>query len=275
MTTVTIPDPAALDLEVHDFHRHVEIVDVGDMNAYHVTSACILPSWREYRSSSFDAYPSNDFTNIFWYKAGVQALRKKFAGWNGGFFVFIPIDFQGGVGKFKRDVDELNPAGVKLHPLQCFPLDKDFLDPYFQTIEESGLLVHVHTDWPSSTEFGKFKPVLGATFGKLARWYPDVIFVMGHAGNNDSYLNIWKIVKQCPNCVVETSMAPTPAELDRIIARVGADRIVFGSNFPYCNSAVEITRVLALHRASAEDKQRILGENAREMLKDRPRVVAP
>ncbi|MEX2684944.1 MAG: amidohydrolase family protein [Candidatus Sigynarchaeota archaeon] len=275
MTTVAMPDPAALDIEIHDFHRHVEIADAGDMKVYHVTSACILPSWREYRASACDAYPSNDFTNIFWYKADVKTIRQKFAGWAGQLFTFIPVDFQGGVDKFKRDLDELDPAGVKLHPLQCFPLDKGFLDPFFRIIRDRDLLVHVHTDWPSRTEFGKFKPVLGATFGKLARWYTDITFIMGHAGNNDSYLNIWKIVKRCPNCIVETSMAPTPAELDRVIARVGADRIVFGSNFPYCNTAVEITRVLALHRASAEDKRGILGENARTILKDKPRVVVP
>jgi len=273
MTLVQIPDPENVVGPVHDFHRHVERVSVKDMASYRIASACILPSWKTLEAPSFSRPGFNDFTNPSRYSEHLKQLGTDFNGWRGKLYTFLPVDFTRGAEALEEAIRLHHPAGIKLHPLQRFPLDKAILDPYFKVIADNGLLVHVHTDWPSSTEYGKFKPVLGKTFGRLASWYLGTTFIMGHAGNNDSYLNIWKVVKRCPNCVVETSMAPTPSELDRVIARLGAGRIVFGSNFPYCNTGVEIMRIAMLRRASAEQKRQILSGNAAALLSNRPSMV--
>ncbi|MFX1298718.1 MAG: amidohydrolase family protein, partial [Promethearchaeota archaeon] len=85
--------------------------------------------------------------------------------------------------------------------------------------------------------------------------------IMGHAGNSDSYRHIHKVLKKHSNVIIETSMAPTPAELEKAIWKRGAHRIIFGSNEPYCafNKEFKLIEVLNI---SLPEKYLIYGKNA-------------
>lgn len=156
-------------------------------------------------------------------------------------------------------------AGFKLHPLQGFPVSRDALEPYLRTVARLGLPVYVHTDWVPSTEFKAKRTTLEGTLGKLVDLAPDVMFVAGHAGNSDSYLSFHRVLKGRPNLLVETSMAPVPSELEVVVKRWGSDRLLWGSNAPYCSVLGELERV-RVTRLSVPEKERAFAGNAAELL---------
>jgi predicted TIM-barrel fold metal-dependent hydrolase len=178
----------------------------------------------------------------------------------------IPIDFGRGVVGLEADFSDYSPAGLKIHPLQGFPLDETTLRPFFEFARGHHLWIYCHTDWLPSTEYKQAGPILAATFGKLARWFPDNVLIMGHCGNNDSYINVWQHFKRNPRVYGETSMAPTTAELEKVITKVGAERLLFGTNAPHCAPRVEIQKILSLYQISDEVKKMILHDNAEALL---------
>jgi predicted TIM-barrel fold metal-dependent hydrolase len=108
------------------------------------------------------------------------------------------------------------------------------------------------------------------TFIKIARMYPDVIFIMGHSGFNDSYVSVWKWVKKYPNIIAETSFAPSPSELEKIVQKADETRIIFGSSFPLSTTASEIMKIVKMTRLSKEQKQAIFYDNAIKILDGKP-----
>ncbi|TXT53385.1 MAG: hypothetical protein BAJALOKI2v1_1000008 [Promethearchaeota archaeon] len=108
---------------------------------------------------------------------------------------------------------------------------------------------------------------LKETFEKIVSFFPDFQYIIGHAGGSGAFLDIWKTCKRHPNVYIETSMAPTTSPLEEVIWKLGPERILFGSNFPYCSTSVEIRKILSLYKVSDEDKKQILESNAEVLFK--------
>jgi len=278
--TVKIPSLMDFKFQIHDFHMHLD--DKGEaLNNYlakfKIQSICLMPSWKIKSVTDFQSKLPNDFTINFIEKVekGITNLHK--TDWSGKIYIFAPIVMAATFSSLNEsylstltNLKRIRIAGVKFHPLQQFPITREFLDPIMKIIKREHLAVYIHTDWIPSTEFGKVKGLMPETFNKIVGWYPDVNFIMGHSGNNDSYLSIWKVVKKYPNVIAETSMAPAPQELEKIIKHCGVRRVVFGSNFPFSSPQVEILKILRLYKISDEEKQQIFYHNAIEFLRDLP-----
>jgi predicted TIM-barrel fold metal-dependent hydrolase len=142
--------------------------------------------------------------------------------------------------------------GIKLHPFLDghYRLDLAHIKPTLDVARERGLFVFIHMDdrVPDIS-----RPSL---VGDLARHYPDLTFVMGHAGSYAPPLwaltpnfstadrqrfnrNTWElvseavaVVKALPNVYLETSILASDVKA-RIIARTAPlDKILPGSDFP-------------------------------------------
>jgi len=180
--------------------------------------------------------------------------------------LFIPIIFNHSPADFERAINQYHPQGVKIHPLQNFSISKAQLEPYLEIVQKNKIPLYIHTDWVPSAEFGKYRINLNETFGKITDMYPGITFIMGHAGNSDSWVNIWKLLQKRPNVYVETSMAPSPGELEKIVQKIGPNRILFGSNFPFCEPNVELMKIIMLNHVSDEEKNQIVYNNALKIM---------
>lgn len=98
---------------------------------------------------------------------------------------------------------------------------------------------------------------------ELARRFPRVTFVVGHAGiGNIDYHGI-DLAAPWPNVVIETSGGYTSV-LRMAIDRLGAGRVLFGSELPLQHPLVELTKLAVLDLTPTQ-RRLILWDNARRL----------
>jgi predicted TIM-barrel fold metal-dependent hydrolase len=103
-----------------------------------------------------------------------------------------------------------------------------------------------------------------AELAELARRFPQQIFLCAHAGGE--WEQGLRAVRDVENIWVETSgFDATAGFLERAVRELGSARIVFGSHLPSRSLGTELAKVIAAE-ISEQDKQRILGENYRQLL---------
>ncbi|MFX0099550.1 MAG: amidohydrolase family protein [Candidatus Hodarchaeota archaeon] len=185
---------------------------------------------------------------------------------------FIGINFSKDPESIASDFNALEGAlGVKIHPLlqEIQINDKEFMAPYMAVIKKLDVPVYVHTDHPGVPDYQKYRNLLKSKFGRFAKNFPEHDrIIAGHAGNNDNYLVMKEVLKLRKNVYVETSLAPVPTEFEKMVKRIegGEDKVLFGSNMPYCSIDVELKKIEILN-ISSEQKNKILQINARRVLK--------
>lgn len=103
----------------------------------------------------------------------------------------------------------------------------------------------------------------------LAKRFPDTTFVLGHLGFINIDLYALNLVEPQGNVVVETSGGYT-CVLRAALDRLGADRVLFGSEYPLQHPTVELAKVRALELAP-EIRRQVVWSNARRLLgEERP-----
>ncbi|MEY4939846.1 MAG: hypothetical protein RIQ93_1581 [Verrucomicrobiota bacterium] len=96
----------------------------------------------------------------------------------------------------------------------------------------------------------------------LARRFPDVRMICGHAGG-DWELGI-RAIRPFQNVLLEFSGSdPHSGSVDRAMAQLGVDRIVWGAHGPLRSYATELAKVLDAD-LSRDDRVKILGGNYRK-----------
>jgi predicted TIM-barrel fold metal-dependent hydrolase len=122
---------------------------------------------------------------------------------------------------------------------------------------ELGLVVNVHSGSEISHPLG---------IGALARRFPDVPILMDHMGYREWTADAIEVARDNPNVFLGTTISAfEPATVARAVEAVGADRIVYGSNWPthYSDLAVESLRRYGF---SANELELILGNNLARIL---------
>jgi len=122
---------------------------------------------------------------------------------------------------------------------------------------EAGLIVNVHSGGHNSHPH---------EIGALARRYPDVTFIMDHMGyRNDGEAALLEAEDNSNIYLGATIAAVEPSFVVNAIKRVGAERVIFGSNAPnvYPDLAAESLRRAKL---GAETEALVLGGNLSRLL---------
>jgi uncharacterized protein len=139
-------------------------------------------------------------------------------------------------------------------------------DPRLDHIMERSVELDVpvlHHAWYKATEF-TFNESTPAGIADLARRHPRVTIIMAHLGGGG-----WRGVRDiqpCPNVVVDTSGAqPQDGLVEYAVRELGADRVVFGSDWPLRDVAVQRARIDGAELGDTE-KDAILGGNMARML---------
>lgn len=153
------------------------------------------------------------------------------------------------------------PPLIKLHPdLHKYPVTGGGYQPVWDYAHQTRGIVLVHT-WDSDPNCG---PLLLA---KIGRSFPKATIIVGHSGVTwRGYEQALETAESAPNTFLDiTGSQSHRTILERMVARVGADRILFGSDLPYLEAAMALGRVLSA-KISDGNKEKILRTNFRRLI---------
>lgn len=159
----------------------------------------------------------------------------------------------------------LGVRGVKVHPaVQLLPPDADACMRLYRLCGERGLVVTFHCG-PVDIETR-----LGRRFSQVRRYEralaecPQTRFVLGHSGALQMDLALG-FAQKYRNVWLEISSQGLPA-VQRILGEGPADRVLFGSDWPFYHPAIPLAKLALAARQDDALKRRVLYENARALL---------
>jgi hypothetical protein len=248
-----------LDCRIVDFHGHLgpspnfHIPDnspaamVARMDRVGIERVCISSHTAVY--SDFRA--GNDET-----AAAIEAFPSRFVG---GVVLnaHYPEDI---ASELDRRLDHGGFRFIKLHSsLHRFELHSEACEPIWSEAEKRGLPVLVHS-WAGSSDCGY------AACEAVAKKHPEVRLILGHSLAPDGYPDACRLVESYPNVCLDTATSLVNyGQLDYMVGRIGADRILFGSDMPFLDPAPQVAKVV-FARIREEDKRKVLRENAARLL---------
>jgi predicted TIM-barrel fold metal-dependent hydrolase len=154
--------------------------------------------------------------------------------------------------ELRRCFENLGMRAIKLHPVtHQVPIDGSAYQRVFDFAANQHLPILSH-DWG--------KP---AFLDRLASDYPDISFIIAHTGFWDGRSDFaYAGVIGChDNVYLDLAYSNIFYEaLERLVALIGAPKIVFGSDFPLHDLGYQLGRVI-FARLSTDEKQKILGLN--------------
>ena len=102
---------------------------------------------------------------------------------------------------------------------------------------------------------------------QMAKAHPRVNFIFAHPGETATLLRHIEIMKSCPNVHLDISGTGVLryGMLKRLVTECGAERILFGTDYPICNPALYIASVLS-EEITDSQRQLIFSGNAKRLL---------
>ncbi len=171
---------------------------------------------------------------------------------------------------YKDDIDfvaDLGLKGLKFHPeYQNFVVDDEKMFPVYDYALSKGLILLFH----AGVDAGLPGPYRSSPrqFARIVDEMKGGNIIAAHLGGHQQWDDVEKYLAG-KNIYLDTSMGfsyYTQEQFLRIMQIHGADRILFASDSPWSNAGEEAEKVKALPISESE-KQAILGENARRLLK--------
>jgi uncharacterized protein len=165
----------------------------------------------------------------------------------------------------REEIDRIRAAGlrgIKLHPdFQKFAADTPAMDGIYEILSDAGMPVLIHAgdcryDFSGPRRIARVLDrhprlkLVAAHFGGYTEWDESFELLAGRGLWFDTSSTLWKL----------------PAEKAKaMIAKHGAERFLFGSDFPMWDHADELSRFLSLGLSEAENRA-ILSGNAEALL---------
>jgi predicted TIM-barrel fold metal-dependent hydrolase len=160
----------------------------------------------------------------------------------------------------KRALQQWHFRGIKLHPLldAFLPTDEVVL-PIMDVARKERAVVAIHSGHPPFS--------LPWSIGELAELYPDVKIVMLHMGHGHGvYIQAAiNTAKKYDNIILETSGMPMHTKIKEAVEKVGEERVVFGSDYPFHHYSVELQRI-KVAQLTAPQLEMVLHGNAKVLL---------
>jgi len=170
-----------------------------------------------------------------------------------------------------REMAGRGARGIKLHPVvQRFEPNDPRMHPIYRACEEMGLAVLSHT----GSAKGNDQFAAPAAFAEMLAGFPGVTVVLAHLGGG-KWQQTLELATAFPALAFDlceiiewtgAPNAPSDEELARMIATVGPERVMLGTDFPWYDLDHTAARVMELPVLSDEQKEGILGANAARIL---------
>ena len=163
--------------------------------------------------------------------------------------------------------------GLKLHPLisEFYPGDPRMW-PVYRKAQELGIPVLFHSGW---SELGyESRYARPAEFEKMAWSFPGLTIILGHFCRG-YYEDAVPLARKYPNLFFDTAgcfqlPGSSPEEqagiVSEMIRKVGASRVMFGSDWPWFDPAKDI-RLIGNMDLEEEEKALVLGLNAKRVFR--------
>jgi predicted TIM-barrel fold metal-dependent hydrolase len=148
--------------------------------------------------------------------------------------------------------------GIKLHPELHgdYPLDGPGYRPAWEYADEHHLPVLSHTYFAGDSL---------DTFARLAEQYPGATVIVGHGGVDHGIEHVVALASRYPNIMLDLCGVLTHRGVVEVLAhRVGADRLLLGTDMPFVNGAAQLGTLLYAD-LSRDSIQRIAAANAERL----------
>ena len=188
-----------------------------------------------------------------------------------GFCTVQPNSYEAAIDEIERCAR----AGIKgigeIRPdMQLFnPTDEEIMQPFTEAIRKHKLILLTHASEPVGHEYpgkGAITPDLLYSF---ITTYPDLTIVCAHWGGGLPFYALMPEVKQAMgNVFFDTAASPflySPQIYNQVIQLVGAEKILFGSDYPLLAQSRLLEEIRSLDLSEAT-KDLILSGNARRLL---------
>lgn len=164
-----------------------------------------------------------------------------------------------------RVADDPRFVGIKIHPtLHRYPVTGARYAPVWEFAAATGCPVLSHTDDDSAVD----RPAL---FADLTARYPTAPIILGHSGITPAGVDAAiDVVAASEHSYLEICGSQLTGELiGHMVDHVGAQRILFGSDFPFIDQRLSLGRVV--HSGLDQTVQAaILATNSRKLFRWRP-----
>lgn len=171
-----------------------------------------------------------------------------------GYAICYPRSEAGGLKAIERAIDA-GLHGIKMHDANHIAYEDKGYEPVWAYADERRLPVLLHT-------WGNLKP-LREVLKNVTR----APVLLGHSGAGSGGAEAYvETAKEFPNVYLEMCWSQAPYGLiEHFVSKVGADRILWGSDSPIMSFSQQIGRVLFAD-ISDDDKKQILVENPKRAL---------
>ena len=161
----------------------------------------------------------------------------------------------------KDEIDRAISEGINLiGELVPYHYSWKYSDDGFSEIldyaDGKGLIFSLHTNFDEIE-----------TMARLAKDHPSITFIFAHPGEISQLKKHIEIMNDTPNVYLDLSGTGLfrYGMLKRLVSEVGADRILFGTDYPICNPGMYVGGV-DYEDISDEEKRLIFSENAKRIL---------
>ncbi len=200
------------------------------------------------------------------YQQGNRDVAAAAQAFPGRIIPFVTLNPNGGRHEVEAEIAHWGHAtgivGFKLHP-SCHgcKASADAYFPVYEYAQAHALPILSHT-WAGDAMDGT------TTLGALAGRFPDVAFIIGHSASS------WEVLDEGhreamahDNVYLDLTGSRLIYDLlETMVSRVGAERVLFGTDMPFIDPRPGLGRVL-MSRLSDDDKRLILGLNARRLFR--------
>lgn len=169
---------------------------------------------------------------------------------------------------FEQELDrciELGLCGVKLHPdIQGVDIDDSRLLPLYETMQSKGLRLYLHMgDDRPEYRFSEARKLVN-----ILERFPSLVVVAAHLGGYRAWNDAAELLAGRENVWYDTSSAlwaMTPEYAGWLINRLGAERVMFGTDYPVKNTDGELERFFRINLTDSQ-REDILWNNAMRFL---------
>jgi predicted TIM-barrel fold metal-dependent hydrolase len=199
-------------------------------------------------------YPGSNPDAVDYVAGAVDRFRERLV----GFVRLNPNHQREAEDALRRAITDYGFRGLKLHPTTT--LAHPAGEPTVALLRSCGdlgvpVLFHCGDD-PYTTP---------QAIAAAASRAPDTVVVMGHMGGYFHVDEAIAAAARVDNLVLETSAMPYPGKIGEAVATIGAERVVFGSDGPGCNPALEVDKIRLAGLDPAAEAL-VLGGNAARLL---------
>ncbi len=184
-----------------------------------------------------------------------------------GYAFINPVGGARAVDDLKRCINDYGLKGIKLHPVshayQIYGgVHDELVKPIAELATRHKLPLIIHS---GSYSFGH-----PSNIGLLADAFPEAIIIIAHCGSApESFgfgvLGSLEVATKHKNVFLETSQCPAILFIREFVDRVGADRLLFGSDTPWSVVEIELSKIKAL-RLTEQQEKLVLGGNLARIL---------